>query len=116
MYTGQPTKFAYYSARIFKDELKNIRPSLTIANACERDFMEALRKTSLRMQQHVAVRALPSSIRHQGPQSIAHGNTDRRMFEPEARAHTRPPHLPQTPFRSCAVRTVGSAAGSILRR
>ena len=68
-YLGEPRRFMYYSALLFREELEALRPGATLADVSEPDFMEVLKRTSARAANNGMVRnyftgAQRSSVLH----------------------------------------------------
>ena len=83
MYTGGARRFKFYSYRVFCVELQSLQRDVTPQTASERQFMEALRLSSARLSNHLAVRNMPESFTYRGPQSVAHRvDLERLLFEP----------------------------------
>ena len=77
---GNLKLFPYYDRALFVAELQGLSAHTTVATACERDFMQALRATSNRMRNWAMLRGL-DGVSFQGPQSYAHkDHLDRLNF------------------------------------
>lgn len=76
-YLGDPTVYKHYDKEIFVDELKFLGDTVTPDNASERQFEEALLRTTQRIQQRWIRRSLSEEYR--GPQSYVHRTQPERL-------------------------------------
>ena len=84
-YLGKPKKFRFYSNVVFRSELRNIRPGLTLLDASEREVMEGLQRTNHTLLNWSMMRNLDVAFHYQGPQCwIQFGDHNGvELFEPE---------------------------------
>ena len=89
-YLGGPLVYTYYDKELFLDELHFFGDTISPANATERQFEEALQRTSTRIQQRWISRSLTEE--YQGPPSYVHrGNAAQMDFMLESPAQGAPP-------------------------
>ena len=62
LYTGGARRFKYYSYNVFCIELQGLERDVTPQTASEWQFMEALRRTSARLSNHLLMRNLPAAL------------------------------------------------------
>ena len=74
---GAPLVYKYYDKELFIDELKFFGDTITPETATERQFEDALLRTTTRIQQKWISRSLTEEYR--GPQSYVHRRDTARL-------------------------------------